>query len=167
MITRRAPFLFVALLACSVLAGCGKKTGDASGENHAGHEHHEHKAPHGGTLVEIGEHQFNLEFVRDEKAGTLTAYVLDAHAENFVRLALPAIVVNAQIGGRTETLSLTAVANPATGETVGDTSQFTATAAWLKTAAHFDATIPALEIRGAKFTPVKFHLHDEEDDHRH
>ncbi len=141
---------------------CSKKSADG----HA-HGHHHHDAPHGGTLVELGEHQFNVEFVRDSAAGTLTAYVLDAHAENFIRLALPAIPVTAMVNGMPQPLLLAAAANSATGETVGNTSAFAAQAEWLKTASRFDVAIPALEIRGAKFTDVTFNFPKGPDDREH
>ena len=118
--------------------------------------HHHHTAPHGGTLVEVGEHQFNLEFVRDAAAGTLTAYVLDGHAENFVRLGAKVIEVVLEVKGRTERLSLAAVANELSGETVGDTSQFTAQADWLKREGEFKGRIAVLVIRGMTFKDIAF-----------
>lgn len=129
--------------------------------------HHAHVAPHGGTLVELGEHQFALEFVRDAAAGTLTAYVLDAHVENFVRLPAKFIAVTIDVKGRAESLSLAAVANELSGETVGDTSQFTASADWLKREGEFAGKIAALEVRGTVFKDVAFTFpvnkdHDEE-----
>lgn len=123
---------------------------------HAKEAHHHHVAPHGGTLVEVGEHQFALEFVRDAAAGTLTLYVLDAHAEDFVRLPAKSIEVTVDVKGRTEKLSLAAIANELSGETVGDTSQFTATADWLKRDGEFAGKIAALEIRGTMFKDVAF-----------
>ena len=49
--------------------------------------HHVHVAPHGGQLLEVGEHGsgFNLELLLHPD-GFLKIYVLDAHAENFVRI---------------------------------------------------------------------------------
>lgn len=56
---------------------------DKDDHDHA-HEHgdHEHKAPHGGALAELGEHAAHVEIVIDEDSGKITAYILDAHAEN-------------------------------------------------------------------------------------
>jgi hypothetical protein len=151
----------IASLGLLFVSACSKKSGD-------GHAHgHHHTAPHGGTLVELGEHQFNLEVVRDAAAGTFTAYVLDGHAENFVRVPLPAIPITAMVNGMPQPLLLTASANPATGETVGNTSAFTAQADWLKTTGSFDVTIPALEIRGSTFADVKFNFPKGADDHGH
>lgn len=129
-------------------------------ENAGGHAH---AAPHGGTLVEVGEHQFNLELVRDADAGTLTVYVLDAHAENFLRLSQRAIEVVVILKGRTEKLSLAAIANELSGETVGDTSQFTAQADWLKRDGEFKGRIVALEIRGVAFKDIAFTFPVNED----
>jgi hypothetical protein len=161
--TLRAPL--AVLLLCS-FAGCSKHSEHKDyskapgGEAHAGHNHshaHVHTAPHGGTLVELGNHAFNVELLRDPATGKLTAWILDAHAENFVRIASPAIEVVAMPGGKFTPLSLAAVANPATGETVGSTSQFEVQADWLKTSGPFSGIV-TVEIRGTKFEKVAFAL---------
>ena len=143
----------------SLLAACSKS------DPHAGHDHsaaapakHEHKAPHGGTPVVLGAETYHLELVRDAATGTLTAYVLDGEMENFIRVKGAAIEIVAKIGSGTQTLALQAVANPATGETVGDTSQFEARADWLKSTATFDATLTSLEIKGTAFSAVAFNF---------
>ncbi len=155
MRTFRSTFVAAALAAVLVgAAGCGKH------DDHAGHSHgkHVHTAPHGGFLVEIGDHAYNLELVRDAAAGKLTAYVLDGHAENFIRIAAPSINVVAYVGGARQTLSLAATANAMTGETVGNTSQFEAAADWLKSAGDFNGEVGPIEIRGTKFAPAAFAL---------
>ncbi len=157
------------ILVCAALVSltvfgtaCSKKNSDH------GHAHgHHHHAPHGGTLVELGDHQFNLEWVRDAAAGTLTAYVLDAHAENFIRVPWPSLAIEATYDGNTHPLALTAVSNPATGETVGATSQFAAQAEWLKTVEAFRVRVPAVEIRGTKFTDIVFAFPQEAHTHAH
>ena len=142
-----------ALLAATTLlfTACGKKH-DHSAQKHA------HTAPHGGTLVELGDHAYNLEFVRDAATGKLSAYVLDGHAENFIRLKAASFEVVASGGAEKRVLVFKPVANPATGETVGDTSQFDAQADWLKTTAAFDATLTSLEIRGTTFSAIPFNF---------
>lgn len=119
---------------------------------------HAHRAPHGGTLVEVGEHAYNLEFVREPETGKLSAYVLDGHAENFIRIKAASFEVVANVGGEKRPLTFKAVANAATGETIGDTSQFDADGAWLKTTPAFDGVVVALDIRGTKFANVAFSL---------
>ena len=147
------------------LAGVAFLATACSKSDHAAHDHdkksahsaHVHVAPHGGNLVEIGDHAYNVELLRDPATGKLTAWILDAHAENFVRIASPAIEVVAMPGGKFTPLSLAAVANPATGETVGSTSQFEVQADWLKTSGPFTGIV-TVEIRGTKFEKVGFAL---------
>lgn len=140
-----------------LVTGCGRKpTHDHDHESPA--HQHEHVAPHGGTAVVLGDEAFHLEFVRDAESGSLTAYVLDAHLENFIRLPAPDFAVVATVNGAPYPLTLGAVGSPATGETVGDTAQFTVQADWLKTTAEFDAVIPAITVRGVTFPNVRFNF---------
>ena len=138
-----------------VISGCGEP------DEHAGHDHakgHGHTAPNGGTLVELGSHQGNVEFVRDGAAGKLTAYILDAHAENFVRVPLDTFTLKATVAGKEETLTFKPVGNTVTGEKPGDTSQFEASAEWIKTTTAFDAVLPTLPVKGTTYTDVKFNF---------
>ena len=145
----------LATVLLSTLTACAKKD-EHAGHNHSAPAKHVHTAPHGGTLVELGDHAFNLELVRDAATGKLTAYVLDSHAESFVRISTPSFEITATVAGAKQKLSLGAVANAATGEKIGATSQFEATADWLKTTAAFDGVITALTIRDNPFKNVPF-----------
>lgn len=120
------------------------------------HQNHAHTAPHGGTLVEIGEHQFNVELIFDATSGKLTAWLLDAHAEHFVRSAAPGMDLSISTGGELRSLTLLPVANSATGETVGSTSQFEANADWLKDQPALSGVFVSLDFRGAVFSNVSF-----------
>lgn len=144
---------FPHLLAIAALAlgGCSK-------HDHGSHGSHVHAALHGGTLIEIGDHAYNLELVRDTATGKFTAYVLDSHAENFVRIAAPSLEVVAYSGGERRTLTLLPVANTATGETIGNTSQFEAEADWVKRGGELNGEIAAFEIRGTRFPTTAFNL---------
>ncbi len=169
----------VSLLALSAaLAGCGKNSGEAvtlgskdsldakpaapaEAHGHEGHGHgggHAHKPLMGGELVEVGEHQFNLEFKFDTARGVLQAWVLDAHAENFVRVALPSFELVEAEGAR-RGIVLQAVANEISGETVGDTSSFEGAAPWLREIKHFDGVVKAITVRGVEFRDIDFHFH--------
>ena len=141
---------FAALLMLT-FAGCG-------GREPSGGGGHSHKAPHGGTLVEDGQHAYNVELVRDAAAGKLTAYIIDGHAENFIRIAIPSFELVAITGGDRKPLTLRAVASTATGETVGDTSQFEAQADWLKNVGEFPGMITSIDIRGTKFDNVALQM---------
>jgi hypothetical protein len=142
------------VLAAALAAGCSKAP-PAAGAPARGHEHH---PPHGGTPVVLGDESFHLELVLDPREGALQAYVLDGEMENFVRCAAPSIIVDAVIAGRRESVELEPVANPATGETAGDTSLFQGSAGWLRGAGEFDGTVRAVTVRGTAYSGVKFNF---------
>ena len=148
---RAPPFRLCAALLALGLAACSKAPEAAPAP--AKHEHH---PPHGGTAVVLGDEAYHLEFVRDPAAGTLQAYILDGEMETFIRSAMSALEVDATAGGTAHTLRLLPVANPATGETAGDTALFEVQADWLKTTATFEAVMPSVTIRGTTFTHVRF-----------
>ena len=103
-------------------------TGGCDDHSHSLHKggggHHVHTAPHGGELYELGPHGsgFNFELFLNSQ-DTLNLYVLDAHAENFVRIKQESITISISEKNATS-LILNAVPDSATGETVGDTSRF-------------------------------------------
>src|ERR1041385_7416284 len=124
----------------------------------ATHEH-EHKPPHGGTLVEIGEEFAHLELVLDQATGQLTAYALDEEAENSIRL--PQKEIELTIGPAT--IKLAAIDNPLTGETVGDTSEFRSPAGALKGQDRFSGVIKKIHIKGQSFDSVPVNFPQEND----
>jgi hypothetical protein len=123
--------LLLALLSF-LAAGCTKKESGPGHTSHHGHDSHVHTAPHGGTLVPLGDHAYNLEVLRDPATGAIAIYVLGGHAESFVRIKAPSLAINIAVGTEMRGLLLKAVANSATGETVGDSAQFEGGADWLK-----------------------------------
>ena len=122
----------------------------AAGDTETGHVH---EAPHGGMLVELGEHFAYLELVLDAEAGSLTVYVLDAEAEQAVRITQPTIGVTFDAPERVtgQAFALAARANVLTGETVGDTSQFGVTDAALKGISVNGARISEITVKGQTF----------------
>jgi hypothetical protein len=153
----RIPLLLTAaILPLTLATGCQKApAASADSGKTQGHHHH---PPHGGTPVVLGDEDYHIELVLDREAGKLQAYVLDDEMEDFVRVAAPSIVITATSGGPARELVLAAVANPVTGETVGDTSLFEAQADWLRTATQFDGMLRTITIRGATYTGVKFNF---------
>ena len=128
------------------------------GETHETNAHHEHIAPHGGTLVVFGDEFAHIEFVLDRTTGKLTGYVLDGEAEKSVRLSQKTIElkVHREDTETDFTLQLSAIANVLTGETQGDTSQFEAQSDALKGASEFHAEIVSIEVMGQMFTHIDF-----------
>lgn len=153
----RLLFATLALPLVFAVGACARKDAPPPAAN-APVAKHEHHPPHGGTPVVLGEEVYHLEFVRDAAAGRLSAYILDGEMENFIRSTAPSFEIVATVGGERRPLVLQAVANPATGETVGSTSLFEATADWLKTTASFDAVLTTLDIRGTVFASVPFNF---------
>ena len=143
-----------------VQSGCEKK--DAHhGKHEETHEpdgHHEHTAPHGGTLVVLGEEFAHVEFVLEEATGKLTGYVLDSEAEKPVRLAQRAIELKINRLKSVETVSvqLKAVANVLTGETESDTSQYEGQTDALKGVTEFHAQIVSIAVKGQHFADIDF-----------
>jgi len=119
---------------------------------------HEHHPPHGGTPVMLGDEIYHLEFLLDPAIGQLSAYVLDGEMEDFIRSAAPSFEIVVTLGKEKCPLLLHAVANSATGETVGDRSFFETSAEWLKPAKDFDALLTKLEVRGTTFTNIAFNF---------
>lgn len=155
--------LSLATLVLIVATGCSRKDAALASGDHAGHDHgqgagHAHKPLMGGQLIGVGEHQFNLEFKYDVVRGVLQAWVLDAHAENFVRVSMALFDVQ-EADGQRRTITLRAQANEISGETVGDTSAFEGEARWLGEIGHFDGIVKAIKVRGVEFRDIDFHFH--------
>ena len=114
-------FLFF-MLSTLFVGGCAEHQHDESCRSHGGL--HVHEALLGGQLMALGEHGsgYNLELLIDEN-NRFSVYILDAHAENFVRIEQESLQVNLFDENKTS-LILHAVADSATGETVGNTSHF-------------------------------------------
>jgi hypothetical protein len=153
------PFRLSVLALCTLGAstlypGCSKRPEIAAPD--AAPASHGHHPPHGGTAIVLGKELFHLELVRDADTGTLSAYVLDDEMEEFVRVAVPSIALDAVVDGDRKRLLLSPVASSATGETVGDTSLFQGHADWLKTHDHFEATLEPLSIHGSAFPATNF-----------
>jgi pyoverdine/dityrosine biosynthesis protein Dit1 len=71
-------------------------------------EIHEHpsEGPHHGSLIELGKEEFHAELVHDDKS--VTIYVLDSAAKNFVPADASEVVINVLHDGKPEQLKLAA-----------------------------------------------------------
>src|SRR5205085_12236025 len=67
-----------------------------------------------------------------------------------LRISAASIEIVAMVGGQARPLTLKAVGNSATGETVGDTALFEADADWLKTTAVFDAVVTRIDRKSTR-----------------
>lgn|ERR1051325_3474802 len=148
--------VFSAVVAAVLLASCQQQ--DRPPASQSALRKHEHVPPHHGTPVVLGNEEYHVEFVLDAPAGKLQAYVLDGELEKFIRVQQPAFEVAAQLPDRQLSLAFVAVANNATGETVGDTSLFEAQADWLRSATNFDAVLKDLLVRSNRYQNVAFNF---------
>ena len=120
--------------------------------------------------MEVGEHGsgYNLELVLHPD-GFLQIYVLDAHAENFVRIPAPSIEIEIPVeGNASRTLLCEPVADTATGETVGNTSLFTSTER-ISDLLPLQAVIPQLQLMEFVYenVPIEFSGKSRHADHEH
>lgn len=149
------PHPLILLLMTAGLAGCSDQPKTDRPQAAAPHRH-EHTPPHGGTPVVLGDEEHHLEIVREAGTGKLTAFVLDGHLEQFIRITAPSFTL--EVAAPRATLTFRAVTNSASGETFGDTAQFEAQADWLKTTPAFDAVLPSLSVRAKTYTNVAFNF---------
>ncbi|QOJ15421.1 MAG: hypothetical protein HRU75_12585 [Planctomycetia bacterium] len=123
---------------------------------------HQHLAPHGGVLVELGDHDANAEMLLDPDTGRLRLWLLDGCAANSLRSEADEIrmlVILPATPDRGESmfnLTLDAVANPLTGETLGDTSEFSVTSEDLRGVRAFKGVIQRIEMHGERYSDVSF-----------
>ena len=111
---------FFSLFSTALLLLFGCST-DPHSSDHGGL--HIHQPLRGGVLMELGKHGsgYNLEILQNTN-DQLEIFILDAHAENYVRISQPTIELT--LTDSNQTMSLGAVADPATGERVGNSALF-------------------------------------------
>jgi len=161
-------------LSLGFLSGCGGGGGGYQevtsedvqhAEEHGDeHHHHAHEAPHGGHLIELGEHQFNAEVVLEKDTGRLVVYVLDAHAENSVPVALEQIEFAVE-GGPPIVLA----AEAQESDPQGHSSRFAASgdSVTVNDIEELHGSVQ-IEIDGTSYTGELSHDHEEHDhDHAH
>jgi hypothetical protein len=122
---------------------------------------HEHAAPHGGVLLELGEEFAHLELVIDRATGRLILYVLDGEAEKPVRLEVSEVelaIDPAPSVADTLNIKLAAKSSVLTGETVGDTSQFEGQHEAFKTTGKISGRVLKVSVRGKEFADTPFEI---------
>ena len=128
------------------------------------HEHHAHVAPHGGTLVVLGDEFAHLEVVVDSEQGRMTAYVLDGEAVRGIPLQRASLQIDVQPdSGPAFEIALRPVENVLTGETRRKSSQFAGRSERLKGLRGFRAEVRALEIKGRRFERVRLRVPEDHE----
>ena len=156
---RIIPLLTVAVM-CMI--GCGKSASNSPlaehAHDHAAHAHgHHHEPPHGGTVIRLGDESFHMEWVKDPEAGIMRCFIMDGHLEKFIRITQASFEVSVHPADRPKLRwTFHAAGNRATGEQVGDTSEFHAKLSALPDKNTFEGNILAVHISGQKFENVSF-----------
>jgi hypothetical protein len=109
------------------LAGCNSGTGDYKQVTDKDtketpaviDDHHHDHGPHGGHVLELGEHHGEIALEADRK---LTLYVLDGDVKNAVPLAETTALANLKIGTEMQKIDLKAL--PLDGEADGKSSRY-------------------------------------------
>ena len=127
----------------------------------AAHEHeHAHMGPHKGHLIELGEEEFHAEILHDDKAGSVTIYVLDSEAKAAVGTSAKEATIAVNVGGKPAAFKLKAM--PQKSDKSGMTSRFATVDKGLIKALDTEGAKPQLKIAiGEKrFTGKTPHAHD-------
>jgi len=117
--------------------------------------------------MELGPHGsgHNLELLLNNK-GEFEIFILDAHAENYVRIAQSTIELN--LADNNRTLTLNAIPDPATGETVGNSSLFRSSQS-VENLLPIKAEMVNVTIGSSNYlnTPLSFSGNPKSDNHEH
>jgi hypothetical protein len=163
-----AASLLLPILLCGCPAGDEFETvttEDAEqAESHVDEHHHDHEAPHGGHLIELGDHQYNAEVVLEGDPKQLAVYLYDAHAENAVSIESQPLTFVPEEG---EPISLEP--QPQEGDAEGQSSRFVGSGAGVEGLSDLEALHGSLTvtIEGTEFTGNLEHAHDHEHEHEH
>ena len=87
------------------------------------HDDHPSTGPHGGDLIELGEHEYHAELCHDHEKHTVTVYLLDKAIKKSVPIADKELKINLILkGGQAQ--SYTLAAKPQSDDPAGQSSRF-------------------------------------------
>jgi len=158
LVMRAYPFL----LALALVA-CGENR-DVAQHGHGGHDH----APkYGGRLVELGDHEFQVELLLYPDDGKLEAYMWDGHVEVPIPCAMESILIEGEAGAQSFTIGLTQ-APPLLGKPMkGKSTKFAGQLDALKGVVAFKGTLVEIKLADKIFTAVAFEYTEKAHDHDH
>ena len=142
----------ITVLVTGLTLGCGNH----HDHNHNGHSHghdhggHAHEAPNGGKMVELGEDACHLEFLLDESNATrMTILAHEFHPQKaYVKLPMAQIEVTAKVGDVEMKLVFKPVVSATLGNNATHSSEYEATADWLKDTTTFKGRIVHVDFPG-------------------
>ena len=169
--------LTVLTLSTFLLMGCGgqeeyREVSDADLEEHPEEEHHHHEAPHGGHLIELGDHLYNAELVFSQESPHLTLYFLGAHAETPLPIANETVEFHLEHEGGEQPLEFKPSAQE--GDPEGKASKFVFDGELPegideieKMHGHLHITIEEVDYEGELEHDHDHEGHDDHDEHDH
>lgn len=101
-----------------------EKDSQASADAEHAHDHDHAHGPNGGHILEVGEEQYHMEVLFDDKNRTLTAFILGPDAKTPYPIAGESIDFDMEIGDKEHEIPL--AAKPLDGEKDGKSSRFVA-----------------------------------------
>ena len=156
-----------ALLAWLGVAGCAKPESTAkTPAAEEGHDH-DHAAPHGGDVIELGEEEYHAELVHGKAPSTVTIYFYDGELAKVVPLEIEHLDLNMVVDGKPQQFQLPAA--PQEGDSAGKSSRFELVDAKLAELLGGDAEGRFnVKIDGKSFVgQIDHHDHDHDHEHGH
>jgi len=131
----------------------------ATVDMHGGHDHPS-EGPHHGSLIELGDETYHAELLHDEKAKTVTIYILDGSATKQIPIEATEITINAKYDGKP--VQFTLAATPDEADPENQSSRFVSDDETLTTLIDEDGSEPrlVLTIRGKSYRGTITHSHD-------
>ena len=145
---------------------------DHKDDKHHGHAHDEdgncvHEAPNGGSMISYGNDFAFIEFLLDNKTGTMTAFIYAGHSVTPQKIKDETITLNLASGEEKNQLILKPEVSELTKNKVGDSSKFVGQSDWLKGKEKFDIWVEPVTIKGVKQKQVHFVFPDASKAHTH
>lgn len=116
------------LLSTIFLTNCGSDSAHKPTHDHKHdeHKHHEHIAPNGGVLVELGDEFAHLEFVVDRTNNKIICYIFDGSLQFGLKAKQATIEAEIKGSENTKIIVFNAVSNVLANNTLEESSQFEA-----------------------------------------
>lgn len=158
MLRIQSSFVLVGVMAVMGWAKIGQ-----AADGHA----HPTVGPHKGTLVELGAEEFHAEVTHDDKAASVTIYLLGPDAKKLAVSEAQDLAINVKLHGKPMQMKLKAV--PQMGDPAGKSSRFAGVSKDLVHALDHADSMPQLRvmIAGKTYVGKISASHDHNHDHDH
>ena len=127
------------ICASSLLVGCGGgeeefQELENQPEQVEVEEHHHEHGPHGGHIIDLGDHEYRAEVAMDEESRQVTVYLLEHDTDDPLAVDAESITLNLMVNEQPTQVTLQA--NPQEGDPEGRASRFQAPGDQIPEAVH-------------------------------